>query len=143
MREIREDEQSNPVYEKRNSQAREQQRPLENQPRQMAECNEQEDEDGEQGKCLVRHDGSLLCRKSWRLVVVAGGLLEFGVGEEVVLDPKLRAGLFQEGINGHARGTGLGGIEFEGWHAIERTLLGIMIEIAGKQNGPGLGQFHV
>jgi hypothetical protein len=54
-----------------------------------------------------------------------GRLLELGVGEEVVLNPELRAGLFQEGINGHARGTCLGGIEFERGYAIERTLLGI------------------
>src|SRR5258708_27878639 len=94
MREIREDEQSNPVYPKRNSPAREQQRPLENQPRQMAECNEQEDQAGDQGKCLVRHDGSLLFRKSWRLVVVEVGLLEFCVGSEGFLASTLRVRSF-------------------------------------------------
>jgi hypothetical protein len=37
------------------------------------------------------------------LVVVVGRLLKLGVSEEVVLNPELRAGPFQEGIDGHAR----------------------------------------
>lgn len=72
-----------------------------------------------------------------------GRLRELVVGDEVVLNPKLRAGLFQEGVDGYARGTRLVRIELERWRAIERALLGIMIEIAGQQNRAGVGQFHV
>src|SRR5580704_1162229 len=64
------------------------------------------------------------------LVVKCGRLLQFGVSCEVVLNPKLGAGLFQERFDRRATGTRLVLIIFERWDAAERALFRKVIEVA-------------
>ena len=77
------------------------------------------------------------------LLIVSRRFLEFGVAEEIVLNPQLCACLSQKRIRGNSRGSCLILIEVEIRHAVQRALLWIVIKVPGQQNVPRLRQFQI
>jgi len=57
-RQVHEDEQSDPVYPKRNRPSSKRRGPLEYKPGQMAECDKREDDAGNVQECLLSHGGA-------------------------------------------------------------------------------------
>lgn len=87
---------------------------------------------------------SVMPKASWRacsraaaetgLLIVSRRFLELGVADKVVLNPQLRAGLFQKRIHGNSGCSRLILIEVKRRHAVQRALLWIVIKITGQQN---------
>src|SRR5688572_26296394 len=63
-------------------------------------------------------------------VVIGWRLLQLGVRDHVVLNPELRAGLFQKHLQRLPRPAGLLLIEITNRQAIQRALLGIVVEVS-------------
>src|SRR5439155_9477146 len=97
---------------------------------------------GRESGGMGRHDSSIRAAEPGSLVVIRR-LLQLRVVCEIVLNPKLRASVLQERLDGRSRGACLLRIKFERRYAIQHTLLRVVIEIAGKYNGSGLRQFQI
>ena len=76
------------------------------------------------------------------LLVILRGLVELGVGVDIVLDPKLSAGLLQESLDCRSGYSGLIFVELPDRKTVQFALLRIMIEIALSTTGPVLASFR-
>src|ERR1700730_18569011 len=76
------------------------------------------------------------------LFIVLGGLPQFCVAREVMLDPQLRVRLPDVVVDHCAAGDGLLLVELERGHPSQLALLRIMIEVASQHDVAGLGEFQ-
>src|SRR5579884_3238516 len=91
---------------------------------------------------LPSRSETVYCGSRRRSLVKGRGLLEPGVADKIVLDPQLRAGLLQEYFQFGPGGRSLLLIEFGYRQAVQRALLGVVIEISAQHHRPGLLQLQ-
>ncbi len=87
--------------------------------------------------CLVPRARSRRGRTS---IVELRSLLQPRIGCRVVLNPHGGSGLAHELVHFLARLPRHGAIEVEGWHAVERALLGQVVQVTLQQQGSEAGQ---
>ena len=85
----------------------------------------------------------VVLKRSRRLLVVARGLLQLIEMREIVLDPELRAGLFDESFYRSPARQRLIAIELKRWGLVRVAFLLIVIQVSGQQDRPRLCELQI